>query len=70
MNPRRPLFYIVKETIKKLDREDLASLPFTEVRQLLCERGLEHPRIKTERFAAMILSIAKGNTTDEDLTWH
>lgn len=31
---------------------------------------LNSPVISTERLAAMILSVFRGHTTDEDVLWH
>ena len=67
---RRDQIVHLQHTLSELDRTDLPNLPFAEVKQLIIDRGMTMNGIDTDRYVAMLLSYARGNTTDEDVRWH
>lgn len=59
-------FQHVCDTIRSIDK-NLADMPFDDVEKAVAHRVVDCKDVSTVRYAAMILSIAKGNTTREDL---
>lgn len=62
----------VKETIADLTKagKDVAKMKFKKLKTIL-ENGFRvTPGVPPERYTAMVLSVARGHTTDEDVLWH
>lgn len=65
---RRLQFLHIKETIAGLDFTKKKS--FKQLRSLLVRRSRVMEGASPERYTAMVLSHARGHTTDEDVLWH
>lgn len=62
----------VRETIRCLEGKgvDLSAATHASIVALLDEGTCLLSNIPNGKYAAMILSVARGHTTDEDVQWH
>ena len=62
----------VKETLADLTKtgKDVAKMKFKKVQAILEDGYRVMPGVIPERYTAMVLSVARGHTTDEDVLWH